>query len=319
MFRVRVLSVLSAAALGVSGALAGCSYSQPAKPVEEPVGLPLDAPRVTVLDPGDGEHRVLAFHDIDSEQDLTYSVATGFDQQLAKDGSEISAEPAVEAQDKVTLPLEASVEAATQDVEGQLPASRNAFATVGTPEAEGADVSSAEGFQFGWRGTDTGQMNSLRLAAPQAATDEARSSVERAITSLTALPVVFPEEEIGPGAQWSVESRVTGESTLLQTTTYTLDSLDGDIATLNVSVEQRPSLGALSFDAADAPEELRGKELKVVDTTTKSEGSVTVDLSKPLPTAGEVSVTTVISYGAEGSDLRVVQASATDMEFASRE
>ena len=276
------------------------------------MGLALDAPRVTLLEPGDGAGQVLAFKDLDATQALTYEVATGFDQQLRKDGS---AAPSPEAQDKVTLPLQASVEAATENVEGQLPASRNAFVTVGKPEADGADVSSAEGFQFGWRGTDTGQMNSLRLAAPQAATDQARSTVERAITSLTSLPIVFPDEEIGPGATWVVESRVTGESTLLQTTTYTLDKLDGDIAELSVKIEQRPSLGALSFDGADAPEELRGKELKVTDHTSTSEGSVTVDLTKPLPTAGDVSVTTAISYGAEGSDLRVVQTSATEMEF----
>lgn len=312
MFRVRALAVLSATVLGVAGALSGCSYSQPAKPVEEPVGLALDAPRVTLLEPGDGAGQVLAYKDLDASQELTYEVATGFDQQLRKDGS---AAPSPEAQDKVTLPLQASVEAATENVEGQLPASRNAFVTVGKPEADGADVSSAEGFQFGWRGTDTGQMNSLRLAAPQAATDQARSTVERAITSLTSLPIVFPDEEIGPGATWVVESRVTGESTLLQTTTYTLDKLDGDIAELSVKIEQRPSLGALSFDGADAPEELRGKELKVTDHTSTSEGSVTVDLTKPLPTAGDVSVTTAISYGAEGSDLRVVQTSATEMEF----
>ncbi|MCG7260767.1 DUF6263 family protein [Corynebacterium hesseae] len=312
MFRVRALAVLSATVLGVSGALAGCSYSQPAKPVEEPVGLALDAPRVTLLEPGDDASRVVAYKDLDATQELTYEVATGFDQQLRKDGSSA---PAPATKDKVTLPLQASVEAATENVEGQLPASRNAFVTVGKPAAEGADVSSAEGFQFGWRGTDSGQMNSLRLAAPQAATDEARSTVERAITSLTSLPIVFPDEEIGSGAQWVVESRVTGESTLLQTTTYTLDKLDGDIATLNVEVEQRPSLGALSFDGADAPEELRGKELKVMDTTSTSKGTVTVDLTKPLPTAGDVSVTTAISYGADSSDLRVVQTSATDMTF----
>lgn len=312
MFRVRALAVLSATVLGVAGALSGCTYSQPAKPVEEPVGLALDAPRVTLLEPGDGASRVLAYKDLDATQELTYEVATGFDQQLRKDGSSA---PSPEAQDKVTLPLRASVEAATENVEGQLPASRNAFVTVGKPEADGADASSAEGFQFGWRGTDTGQMNSLRLAAPQAATDQARSTVERAITSLTSLPIVFPDEEIGPGATWVVESRVTGESTLLQTTTYTLDKLAGDVAELSVKIEQRPSLGALSFDGADAPEELRGKELKVTDHTSTSEGSVTVDLTKPLPTAGDVSVTTAISYGAEGSDLRVVQTSATEMEF----
>ena len=313
MFRVRVLAVLSAATLGVTGALAGCSYSQPAKPVEEPVGLPLDAPRVTVLSPGDGSGRVLAYQDLDSEQSLTYTVATGFNQELRQEGSEGAAP---EATDTVTLPLQASVEAATENVEGQLPASRNAFVTVGKPEASHTDVASAEGFQFGWRGTDTGQMNSLRLAAPQAATDEARSTVERAITSLTSLPIVFPEEEIGPGAEWTVESRVTGESTLLQTTTYTLDKLEGDVATLGVSVEQRPSLGALSFDGADAPDALQGKELTVLDTSTQSEGTVTVDLTKPLPTTGDVSITTLISYGAEGSDLRVMQSSATEMEFS---
>lgn len=313
MFRVRVLAVLSAATLGVTGALAGCSYSQPAKPVEEPVGLPLDAPRVTVLSPGDGSGRVLAYQDLDSEQSLTYTVATGFTQELRQEGSKGTAP---EATDTVTLPLQVSVDAATENVEGQLPASRNAFVTVGKPEASHTDVASAEGFQFGWRGTDTGQMNSLRLAAPQAATDEARSTVERAITSLTSLPIVFPEEEIGPGAEWTVESRVTGESTLLQTTTYTLDKLEGDVATLGVSVEQRPSLGALSFDGADAPDELQGKELTVLDTSTQSEGTVTVDLTKPLPTAGDVSVTTLISYGAEGSDLRVMQSSATEMEFS---
>ena len=312
MFRVRALAVLSATVLGVSGALAGCSYSQPSKPVEEPVGLALDAPRVTLLEPGDGASRVLAYQDLDASQELTYKVATGFDQQLRKDGS---AAPSPATEDTGTLPLQASVEAATENVEGQLPASRNAFVTVGKPEADGTDVSSAEGFQFGWRGTDTGQMNSLRLAAPQAATDQARSTVERAITSLPSLPIVFPDEEIGPGATWMVESRVTGESTLLQTTTYTLDKLDGDTATLSVKVEQRPSLGALSFNGADAPEELQGKELKVLDHTSTSEGSVTVDLTKPLPTAGDVSVTTAISYGAEGSDLRVVQTSATEMEF----
>ena len=123
------------------------------------------------------------------------------------------------------------------------------------------------------------------------------------------------DEEIGRGAQWTVESRVTGEATLLQTTTYTLNKLEGDVATLDVSVEQRPSLGALSFDSADAPAELHGKELKVLDSSTTSEGTVTVDLSKPLPTAGAVSITTLISYGSEGSDLRVMQSNATDMEF----
>ena len=69
------------------------------------------------------------------------------------------------------------------------------------------------------------------------------------------------------------------------------------------------------MSGADAPAELHGKELKVLDSSTTSEGTVTVDLTKPLPTAGAVSITTLISYGSEGSDLRVMQSNATEMEF----
>ena len=159
-------------------------------------------------------------------------------------------------------------------------------------------------------------MNSLRLAAPQNATDDARGSVEQAIMKLTALPVVFPTEEVGKGASWSVDSRVTGESTLLQTTRYTVDSIDGDRVKLNVEVEQRPSLGALSFEGQAQGTELENKELKVLDSNTKSKGSITVDLSKPLPVDGDVSFDTKVIYGATGSELRVVQSSLTELNFS---
>src|SRR5699024_12440796 len=80
---------------------------------------------------------------------------------------------------------------------------------------------SGDGFQFGWRADDAGQVSSLRLAAPQSANDDARSILEQAIVELTSMPIVFPEEEIGEGAIWTLDSRTSGESTLLQTTTYT--------------------------------------------------------------------------------------------------
>ena len=159
-------------------------------------------------------------------------------------------------------------------------------------------------------------MNSLRLAAPQDATDEARGSVEQAIMKLTALPVVFPTEEVGKGASWTVDSRVTGESTLLQTTRYTVASIEGDQVKLNVEVEQRPSLGALSFEGQAQGTELEDKELKVVDSSTQSKGTITVDLSKPLPVGGDVSFDTKVIYGAAGSQLRVVQSSLTELNFS---
>lgn len=316
MFRVQTFAMLSA--LAVAGGLAtGCTYEKPGPAVEQPVGLNLDAPRVSVQDAGSGEKRLLEFSDIDSQQNLTYSYSQGFQQDLLNSAAATEFNASEIEAPKVTLPMDATVETASEAVEGQLPATRNAFVTAGVPTYSGdEDLSSAEGFQFGWRAENSGQMSSLRLAAPQEASDSARQIVEKAVTQLSSLPVVFPTEEIGEGAQWTVESRVAGESTLLQTTTYTLDSLDGDTAKLGVSVQQRPSLGALSFEGAAQGTELADKELKVLDSTTDSTGELTVDLTQPLPVDGTVDVDTKVTYGTEGSDLRVVQSTNTAFDFA---
>lgn len=313
VFRVKVFAALTTAAV----ALTACSYEKPGPAVEQPVGLTIDAPRVTVDNPGTGEKKLLEYRDIDSTQDVNYRVTEGFSQDLLKKSAAEKFQASDVESTTTTLPLSAKVDKASEDVEDQLPATRNAFVTAGAPETSGdTDVSSAEGFQFGWRGQNTGQMNSLRLAAPQEATDEARGSVEQAIMKLTALPVVFPTEEIGKGASWTVDSRVTGESTLLQTTRYTVASIEGDQVKLNVEVEQRPSLGALSFEGQAQGTELEDKELKVVDSSTQSKGTITVDLSKPLPVGGDVSFDTKVIYGAAGSELRVVQSSLTELNFS---
>lgn len=313
VFRVKVFTALSAVAV----ALSACSYETPGPAVEQPVGLTIDAPRLTVEEAGTGEKKLLEYHDIDSSQEVTYRATEGFSQDLLNKSAAADFQAADVDKETTTLPLSASVDKATEDVEDQLPASRNAFVTAGDPEYSGdTDVSSASGFQFGWRGQDNGQMNSLRLAAPQDASDEARGTVEQAIMKLTALPIVFPEEEVGTGATWTVDSRVTGESTLLQTTRYKVESIDGDRITLSVEVEQRPTLGALSFEGQAEGTELEDKELDVLDSSTNSSGSITVDLTKPLPVDGDVSFDTKVTYGTADSDLRVVQSSLTELAFS---
>lgn len=319
MFRVKALAAVSALVL-TTAPLAACSYEKPAPSVEEPVGLPVDAPRITVESTGTGEKRVLTFNDLDAEQKIKYTVSEGFSQDLLKSSAAQDFNPAKVKSATTTLSLEVSVDKATENVEGQLPATRNVFGSTGVPEYSGnADAASGEGFQFGWRAVDSGQMSSLRLAAPQSGTDEARGITEQAIMKLTSLPVVFPEDAIGRGAKWTVESRVAGESTLLQTTTYTVKELAGDVVKLDVSVQQRPSLGALSFEGQAEGTDLANKELKVLSSTTDSKGELTVDLKQPLPTDGDVSIATKIIYGTEDSDLRVVHSTTTDLQFTPAE
>ena len=290
--------------------LTGCSYEPPGPAVEQAVAAPVDAARVTVEDAGSGDKRVLTFDDIDSEQDLKFELTEGFAQDVVDANTPTDFESSAPEESTTSFDLNAEVSEASDDPE-QTPATRNAFMTLSNPTYSGTDalnVESGDGFQFGWRADDAGQVSSLRLAAPQAANDDARSILEQAIVELTSMPIVFPDEEIGEGAVWTLDSRTSGDSTLLQTTTYTLENLTETGAELSLDISQRPALGALSMED--------GGELEVMDTETRSSGNLTIDFSQPLPTSGNIDIATRVTYGTQESEIRVLQSTNTRMQFS---
>ena len=290
--------------------LTGCSYEPPGPAVEQAVAAPVDAARVTVEDAGSGDKRVLTFDDIDSEQDLKFELTEGFAQDVVDANAPTDFESSAPEESTTSFDLNAEVSEASDDPE-QTPATRNAFMTLSNPTYSGTDalnVESGDGFQFGWRADDAGQVSSLRLAAPQAANDDARSILEQAIVELTSMPIVFPDEEIGEGAVWTLDSRTSGDSTLLQTTTYTLENLTEAGAELSLDISQRPALGALSMED--------GGELEVMDTETRSSGNLTIDFSQPLPTSGNIDIATRVTYGTQESEIRVLQSTNTRMQFS---
>ena len=303
---MRVKASIVALALVVTG----CSYEPPGPAVEQAVAAPVDAARVTVEDAGSGDKRVLTFDDIDSEQDLKFELTEGFAQDVVDANAPTDFESSAPEESTTSFDLNAEVSEASDDPE-QTPATRNAFMTLSNPTYSGTDalnVESGDGFQFGWRADDAGQVSSLRLAAPQAANDDARSILEQAIVELTSMPIVFPDEEIGEGAVWTLDSRTSGDSTLLQTTTYTLENLTETGAELSLDISQRPALGALSMED--------GGELEVMDTETRSSGNLTIDFSQPLPTSGNIEIATRVTYGTEESEIRVLQSTNTRMQFS---
>lgn len=303
---MRVKASIVALALVVTG----CSYEPPGPAVEQAVAAPVDAARVTVEDAGSGDKRVLTFDDIDSEQDLKFELTEGFAQDVVDANAPTDFESSAPEESTTSFDLNAEVSEASDDPE-QTPATRNAFMTLSNPTYSGTDalnVESGDGFQFGWRADDAGQVSSLRLAAPQAANDDARSILEQAIVELTSMPIVFPDEEIGEGAIWTLDSRTSGDSTLLQTTTYTLDKLTETGAELSLDISQRPALGALSMED--------GGELEVMDTETRSSGNLTIDFSQPLPTSGNIDIATRVTYGTQESEIRVLQSTNTRMQFS---
>lgn len=308
---------MTATALLLTGCLS--TEEEPEGPeVEESVDLQVDPARVMLQSAGQGPGQLLEFTDLDTApQETTIEVSEGFEQTLAPsdivdvaapDGSEIPTET-------VTLPLSATTEPADEP-EGEIeqPADREITWRLGMPTHSGAAVSSTEGFELGMRSDANGQVSTVGFAAPVDATDEARAALEEALRKVLSLPVVFPGEPVGPGAVWSVDSRVTGDANLLQTTTYTLNAFDGEQAELDVSVTQRPALGALSLEGQPGAPEDPGT-LDVLNSNTASSGSLTVELSNPLPTAGQIDYTTRVVYGSEASDVQVVQDSTSTLSF----
>lgn len=301
--------------------LTGCvnDGEQPEGPeVEESVDLQVDPARVMVQSAGQGPGQLLEFTDVDTApQETTIEVSEGFEQTLAPseivdvaapDGSDIPTQT-------VTLPLTATTEPA-EEPEGEIeqPADREITWRLGLPTHTGAAVSSTEGFELELRSDANGQVSTVGFAAPVDATDEARAALEEALRKVLSLPVVFPAEPVGPGAVWSVDSRVTGDANLLQTTTYTLRAFDGDRAELDVAITQRPALGALPLEGQPGVEGEAGT-LDVLNSNTTSSGSLTVELNNPLPTAGQVDYTTRVVYGSEGSDVQVIQDSTSTLNF----
>lgn len=301
---------VKASILALALVLTGCSYEPPGPAVEQAVAAPVDAARVTVKDAGSGDKRVLSYEDVNTEQNSHFELTEGFSQDVVEKSVAENFDSGAPEEATTAFDLRAEVSEATDDPE-QTPATRNAFMTLSSPTYSGTDalnVESGDGFQFGWRADDAGQVSSLRLAAPQSANDDARSILEQAIVELTSMPIVFPEEEIGEGAVWTLDSRTSGESTLLQTTTYTLEELTDTGAELSVDIRQRPALGALTMED--------GGELEVLDSTTRSSGNLSIDFSQPLPIRGDIDIATRVTYGTEESEIRVLQSTNTRMQFS---
>lgn len=303
--------------------LSACQTQEPVESSDQTVGLPVDAPRVTLVDAGSGERSVLTYSDLDTdseEQSVTATVTEGFAQSATTSADVVAEAPSGQlgGGSTIVLPLTGSTAEAGEATDGEREATRAPEFTVGAATIDDQallpDLRSAEGFRFGWRGDDTGEVSTLQLRAPEDATDNGRAMAEGAIMSLMSLPVVFPDEEIGEGASWTVDSRVAGDNSLLQTVTYTLRSRDGDVLDLDVKVQQRPSLGALSLDGVEGAENSTETALTVESSATTSAGSLTVDLGEPLPVDGDVTFTTRVVY-ADSSDKRIVQDASTSLKF----
>lgn len=311
-----------AAALTAALALAGCSRAEP-DPVADVPAFAVDSPAVTLVTPGDNP-RVLEYADHAGDNGdegpwgTTAAVYGGIDQSVHNASGLSPDAPAGGDVNRVTLPLSVTFGPAPAPGDGENPADRRVDLTVGpgthSDLALGQEVATAEGFLMSWRAASSGRVDTLKLLAPPESSTTGRSIVESSLLSLMSASVVFPAEPVGVGGVWTVSSRVTGDTSMLRTTTYTVTGAEGDTVSLDVSVEERPTQPELTIDNEIAGD-LDGATLTVENSSTTSEGSLTVDLRRPLPVSGRVSATTRVIYAGPRPEARVVQDITSAVEF----
>lgn len=286
-------------------------------PLETIPAFALDTPAVEVVEVGE-RPQLLQFKDAAADKaepwETTVEVATGLEQDVVPNEQveELGQAPAGGNVDTVTLPLTVNAAPADEPGEGETPAARAVELTVGTAThsdlSRNEELASAKDFLLRWRAAESGAISTLKLLAPGDSTEAGREAVERSLLLLASTNVVLPKDPVGVGGSWTVRNRITGASNMLRTSTYTVTAIDGDRVELDVSVEERPTQQSLSIDNEVAGE-LDGSSLDVETTSTTSQGSITLDLTRPLPVAGQVAATTRLVYsGTEGtSGFKVVQ------------
>ena len=313
----RLPPALAAGILAGLLALGGCARTAP-DPTAEVPAFAVDAPEVTLVEPGN-DPRLLRFRESADEKPwaTTVSVGTGIEQRVGTDAAAAPEAPGEEL-DRVSLPLEVSSAPAPEPGDGESPADLRVDIEVGagthSDDELAGETAAAEGFAMSWRSSGSGKVDTLKLLAPPESSTTGRSIVESTLLALTSTNVVLPEEPVGQGGSWTVSNRITGNAAMVRTTTYTLTGIDGDTLTLDVDVTERPAEDKLTIDNEVAGQ-LNGTTLQVESTQTVSTGSLTVDLTRPLPVAGDVSATTRVLYAGPESATRITQDITTAVTY----
>lgn len=300
-FPSTVAVLVSTVALGSTLGLSGCVSSDDEPDRTAPVESTVDGVAVKLLDAGTSPTDPLAWFADDGEQKTTYSVSQGLGQHTVGGDAQGTADGEL-PYSEVTMELPLTATAATDEGDG-LAATVTAGTPTGDNDDRNDDIASAEGFRMVQKYSDDGKVSSRSFAAPEGASDSARASVEQGFTLMTDLPLVFPEEAVGEGARWTVTGQVSDSGSgvsMRQTVTYTIASRNGSQVNLDVDIERTPTV-----------KQMAGTDLEVMDSTTESTGSLTLDLRRPLPVSGSVKTTTEITYGQPESPVTVVQESRT--------
>ncbi|HIK33794.1 MAG TPA: hypothetical protein IGS17_04665 [Oscillatoriales cyanobacterium M59_W2019_021] len=158
-----------------------------------------------------------------------------------------------------------------------------------------------------------GNVKESNFSLPETADPTMREHFDRVSQSIDRLSTPFPEEAVGMGARWQIDHalKVNGIE-LTQTAIYELVSLDNNVATLNMTVEQQAPPQQL-----ESPGLPPGATVTLNSMQARGEGQVTIRLDRLMPEIGTMSLqsNTDMSIVPEGMAQAMPMTSTTMMQM----
>ncbi len=291
-----------AVAVGCSALVSGCAgtSSGPEGDDAEPaatneVTVPIPPVQTHVLNTG-SEPRIRLAPNAASgtQQNVTLHTENGVRQQVDSQPEQDFSTPGV------TMPLAAT----SNDGGADLLLGR---ISCPDPDLEQA-LAAAEGSHAGLTISPNGAITALQITPANEASDSARQAVEQAFYQAVYHTVVFPDDELGTGAVWTIEQQISGGVTLDQVTTATLLARDGDRLTIAVDVRQTPRSNVWNLPNGAGMLDIEHYDMH-------GSGQLTVDVGLPLPVEGMVTMAGEQSYRVPNDTTRLNQRTNSTVQW----
>lgn len=301
---VRVTVAAAVMTLFAAGCGSDASDADETEDVPSPtaVTLPVSDATTTLLDAGAQPRGILAPIASPDEQSAVLTTSSSILQSIDDQPPQDFSTP------PVTTPLTAT--SAPSRTEGGIEVSMILGQST-TPDATlSGNLAATEGSEAGWTLTPAGAVTALIIDPSPDASDIARAAVEQALSQAVYRVIPFPGEPVGEGAQWTVTQEVVSGIALTQETTVTLTSIEDGVATLDLAVSQSAQQPIWQLPDGEGSLNIEAFDLS-------GTGSVTVDLDRPLPVAGSITVGGDQVYRDPNSETVLRQTTTNSVEWSS--
>jgi len=257
-----IFALLAAGALSATPAIAQNTGSQP----QSQTAAPANEAKVELIDAGSGEKREVRYQFKEGQQQRS-RMTQKMEQTMSMGGQAMP-----------SMPMPSVIYTTSSKVMGQTEQGHRVESTIENIDVEGQDMNAQmmrQQLQAQAGETTTTVITNRGQTVDQGEQGMSASPIE---DMQSGNAVVFPAEAIGTGASWKVTQRFDQDGLVMDmVTTYKLVEIDGSMVTLEIDG------GA---EVKDATLSQQGMEIQVDSMSLKTNGTVTIDLTKPSPVKG---------------------------------